>query len=192
MISLVSYKLWILVFFGVHYCPWKYDILECFINQGGGRKPWNSINFVCAHDGFSLADLVSYNQKHNLANGEDNNDGETHNNSWNCGQVTTLILFVDIWSIYILVKILLVSYNNIVYRIFFFPVLCFCVISWPWLSFSWVGLSCFINNTHTHTLDFVSHAIISFEIWGICQCHLLDCINQLGNRSAGTRNIIYD
>ncbi|KDO61986.1 hypothetical protein CISIN_1g003653mg [Citrus sinensis] len=54
--------------------------------QGGGRKPWNSINFVCAHDGFSLADLVSYNQKHNLANGEDNNDGETHNNSWNCGQ----------------------------------------------------------------------------------------------------------
>lgn len=101
MISLVSYKLWILLFFGVHYCPWKYDILECFINQEGGRKPWNSINFVCAHDGFSLADLVSYNQKHNLANGEDNNDGETHNNSWNCGQVTTLILFVDIWSIYL-------------------------------------------------------------------------------------------
>ncbi|KAL9445189.1 hypothetical protein AB3S75_018223 [Citrus x aurantiifolia] len=54
--------------------------------QRGGRKPWNSINFICAHDGFSLADLVSYNQKHNLANGEDNNDGETHNNSWNCGQ----------------------------------------------------------------------------------------------------------
>ncbi|KAH9805595.1 isoamylase 1 [Citrus sinensis] len=54
--------------------------------QEGGRKPWNSINFVCAHDGFSLADLVSYNKKHNLANGEDNNDGETHNNSWNCGQ----------------------------------------------------------------------------------------------------------
>ncbi|KAJ4709190.1 isoamylase 1, chloroplastic-like [Melia azedarach] len=54
--------------------------------QEGGRKPWNSINFVCAHDGFSLADLVTYNQKHNLANGEENNDGETHNNSWNCGQ----------------------------------------------------------------------------------------------------------
>ncbi|PIA43914.1 hypothetical protein AQUCO_01800158v1 [Aquilegia coerulea] len=52
----------------------------------GGRKPWNSINFVCAHDGFTLADLVTYNNKHNLANGEDNNDGETHNNSWNCGQ----------------------------------------------------------------------------------------------------------
>ncbi|KAK6272901.1 hypothetical protein POUND7_009984 [Theobroma cacao] len=54
--------------------------------QEGGRKPWNSINFVCAHDGFTLADLVTYNNKHNLANGEDNNDGESHNNSWNCGQ----------------------------------------------------------------------------------------------------------
>ncbi|XP_057980930.1 isoamylase 1, chloroplastic isoform X2 [Malania oleifera] len=54
--------------------------------QEGGRKPWNSINFVCAHDGFTLADLVMYNKKHNLANGEDNNDGENHNNSWNCGQ----------------------------------------------------------------------------------------------------------
>ncbi|XAR47988.1 Isoamylase [Bertholletia excelsa] len=54
--------------------------------QEGGRKPWNSINFVCAHDGFTLADLVMYNNKHNLANGEDNNDGENHNNSWNCGQ----------------------------------------------------------------------------------------------------------
>ncbi|KAK4564653.1 hypothetical protein RGQ29_006652 [Quercus rubra] len=52
----------------------------------GGRKPWNSINFVCAHDGFTLADLVTYNNKHNSANGEDNNDGENHNNSWNCGQ----------------------------------------------------------------------------------------------------------
>ncbi|CAI0387969.1 unnamed protein product [Linum tenue] len=54
--------------------------------QAGGRKPWNSINFVCAHDGFSLADLVTYTNKHNLANGENNNDGENHNNSWNCGQ----------------------------------------------------------------------------------------------------------
>ncbi|KAM3694104.1 hypothetical protein ACJW30_07G033700 [Castanea mollissima] len=52
----------------------------------GGRKPWNSINFVCAHDGFTMADLVTYNNKHNSANGEDNNDGENHNNSWNCGQ----------------------------------------------------------------------------------------------------------
>ncbi|KAK3437526.1 hypothetical protein EUGRSUZ_C02189 [Eucalyptus grandis] len=54
--------------------------------QEGGRRPWNSVNFVCAHDGFTLADLVSYNDKHNLVNGEDNNDGESHNNSWNCGQ----------------------------------------------------------------------------------------------------------
>ncbi|KAL5543429.1 hypothetical protein UlMin_007213 [Ulmus minor] len=54
--------------------------------QKEGRKPWNSINFICAHDGFTLADLVMYNNKHNLANGEDNNDGESHNNSWNCGQ----------------------------------------------------------------------------------------------------------
>jgi glycogen operon protein len=44
-----------------------------------------SINFVTAHDGFTLADLVSYNEKHNDANGEDNNDGESHNRSWNSG-----------------------------------------------------------------------------------------------------------
>ncbi len=44
-----------------------------------------SINFVTAHDGFTLQDLVSYNDKHNEANGEDNNDGESHNRSWNCG-----------------------------------------------------------------------------------------------------------
>ena len=43
------------------------------------------INFVTAHDGFTLRDLVSYNEKHNEANGEDNNDGESHNRSWNCG-----------------------------------------------------------------------------------------------------------
>ncbi|KAJ6408035.1 hypothetical protein OIU84_011360 [Salix udensis] len=66
-------------------------LLKCLcgspgLYQEGGRKPWNSINFVCAHDGFTLADLVTYNEKHNLANGEDNNDGENHNNSWNCGQ----------------------------------------------------------------------------------------------------------
>lgn len=59
--------------------------------QESGRKPWHSINFICAHDGFTLADLVTYNDKHNLANGEDNNDGENHNNSWNCGQVNTCI-----------------------------------------------------------------------------------------------------
>lgn len=51
----------------------------------GGRGPMHSINFVTAHDGFSLADLVSFNEKHNEANGEDNNDGETHNFSWNSG-----------------------------------------------------------------------------------------------------------
>jgi glycogen operon protein len=50
-----------------------------------GRRPVASINFVTAHDGFTLADLVSYNEKHNEANGEDNNDGESHNRSWNCG-----------------------------------------------------------------------------------------------------------
>ncbi|GEN78768.1 glycogen debranching protein GlgX [Actinotalea fermentans] len=49
------------------------------------RKPNASINFVTAHDGFTLADLVSYNEKHNEANGEGNNDGESHNRSWNCG-----------------------------------------------------------------------------------------------------------
>ena len=50
-----------------------------------GRRPIASINFVTCHDGFSLRDLVSYNEKHNEANGEDNNDGENHNRSWNCG-----------------------------------------------------------------------------------------------------------
>jgi glycogen operon protein len=50
-----------------------------------GRRPVASINFVTAHDGFTLRDLVSYNEKHNDANGEDNNDGESSNRSWNCG-----------------------------------------------------------------------------------------------------------
>ncbi|MXG89106.1 glycogen debranching protein GlgX [Nocardioides flavescens] len=50
-----------------------------------GRRPVASINFVTAHDGFTLRDLVSYNEKHNEANGEDNNDGESHNRSWNRG-----------------------------------------------------------------------------------------------------------
>ncbi|RYY66358.1 MAG: glycogen debranching enzyme GlgX, partial [Chitinophagaceae bacterium] len=49
------------------------------------RHPFASINFVTAHDGFTLHDLVSYNEKHNEANGENNNDGENHNRSWNCG-----------------------------------------------------------------------------------------------------------
>jgi len=50
-----------------------------------GRRPYASINFVAAHDGFTLADVVSYNEKHNQANGEDNRDGHAHNLSWNCG-----------------------------------------------------------------------------------------------------------
>ncbi|GAB3810711.1 glycogen debranching protein GlgX [Pontibacter rugosus] len=50
------------------------------------RSPNASINFITAHDGFTLNDLVSYNEKHNEANGEDNNDGESHNRSWNCGE----------------------------------------------------------------------------------------------------------
>jgi glycogen operon protein len=50
-----------------------------------GRRPWSSVNFVTAHDGFTLADLVSYGEKHNEANLEDNNDGHDDNRSWNCG-----------------------------------------------------------------------------------------------------------
>jgi glycogen operon protein len=53
--------------------------------QDDGRKPFHSINFVTAHDGFTLNDLVSYNDKHNEANGEENRDGDSHNRSWNCG-----------------------------------------------------------------------------------------------------------
>jgi glycogen operon protein len=53
--------------------------------QADGRRPYASINFVTCHDGFTLEDLVSYNDKHNEANGEDNQDGESYNRSWNCG-----------------------------------------------------------------------------------------------------------
>ncbi|AUG76568.1 glycogen debranching protein [Kitasatospora sp. MMS16-BH015] len=53
--------------------------------QDDGRRPIASINFVTCHDGFTLRDLVSYNEKHNEANGEDNRDGESFNRSWNCG-----------------------------------------------------------------------------------------------------------
>jgi glycogen operon protein len=52
---------------------------------GRGRRPTASINLVTVHDGFTLADLVSYNQKHNEANGENNRDGADDNRSWNCG-----------------------------------------------------------------------------------------------------------
>jgi glycogen operon protein len=54
--------------------------------QGTGRRPNASINFITAHDGFTLSDLVSYNEKHNEANGEDNRDGENDNRAWNCGE----------------------------------------------------------------------------------------------------------
>lgn len=53
--------------------------------QDDGRRPYASINFIIAHDGFTLHDLVSYNDKHNEANGEDNKDGDNNNHSWNCG-----------------------------------------------------------------------------------------------------------
>jgi isoamylase len=54
--------------------------------EQSSRRPYASINFITAHDGFSLQDLVSYNEKHNEANGENNQDGESHNLSWNCGE----------------------------------------------------------------------------------------------------------
>jgi len=54
--------------------------------ESTARRPYASINFITAHDGFTLHDLVSYNEKHNEANGEENRDGESHNRSWNCGE----------------------------------------------------------------------------------------------------------
>lgn len=54
--------------------------------ENTSRHPYASINFITAHDGFTLNDLVSYNEKHNTANGEDNRDGENNNSSWNCGE----------------------------------------------------------------------------------------------------------
>jgi isoamylase len=56
---------------------------DCFARRG--RKSWASVNFITAHDGFTLNDLVSYNEKHNEANGEDNRDGHSDNHSWNFG-----------------------------------------------------------------------------------------------------------
>lgn len=53
--------------------------------EHNGRRPYASINFVTSHDGFTMYDLVSYNEKHNYANGQNNEDGDSHNNSWNCG-----------------------------------------------------------------------------------------------------------
>jgi isoamylase len=65
-------------------------LAECLTASGNrfnrrGRRPWASVNFISAHDGFTLADTVSYNEKHNDANGEDNRDGHSDNRSWNCG-----------------------------------------------------------------------------------------------------------
>ena len=57
---------------------------DCF--QKPGREPATSVNYLTAHDGFTLTDLTSYNTKHNLANGEDNRDGTNNNQSWNCGE----------------------------------------------------------------------------------------------------------
>jgi glycogen operon protein len=53
--------------------------------EDDGRRPYASVNFITAHDGFTLRDLVSYNEKHNEVNGENNQDGESHNRAWNCG-----------------------------------------------------------------------------------------------------------
>jgi len=53
--------------------------------ERSGRRPYASINFITAHDGFTLNDLVSYNEKHNEANGDENRDGPDDNLSWNCG-----------------------------------------------------------------------------------------------------------
>ena len=58
---------------------------KAVVLQAIGRRPYASINFITAHDGFTLHDLVSYNEKHNEANGEDNRDGHNDNLSWNCG-----------------------------------------------------------------------------------------------------------
>jgi len=60
----------------------SYDL---FANENEARSPFHSINFVTCHDGFTLNDLVTYNEKHNQRNGENNQDGANDNNSWNCG-----------------------------------------------------------------------------------------------------------
>ena len=65
-------------------------IADCLCGSGdlyehAGRRPYASVNFITCHDGFTLADLTSYQHKHNEANGEENRDGDNHNTSWNCG-----------------------------------------------------------------------------------------------------------
>jgi isoamylase len=59
---------------------------SCDLYEFTGRRPYASVNFITAHDGFTLRDLVSYNGKHNEANGEENRDGHDDNRSWNCGE----------------------------------------------------------------------------------------------------------
>ncbi|MDK2126578.1 glycogen debranching protein GlgX [Parachitinimonas caeni] len=76
--------------FWLHQWPSRGEFARRFaassdIFQQRGRLPTASINYLTAHDGFTLADLVAYNHKHNHANGEDNRDGHNHNHSWNCG-----------------------------------------------------------------------------------------------------------
>ncbi len=63
----------------------SYDLFGNDPDNKEGRSPFHSINFVTCHDGFTLNDLVSYNEKHNIRNGENNQDGANDNNSWNCG-----------------------------------------------------------------------------------------------------------
>ena len=65
---------------GCEYC-------SCMCTALARRKPYHGMNFVIAHDGFTLHDLVAYNAKHNDANGEGNRDGSNDNFSWNCGVV---------------------------------------------------------------------------------------------------------
>ena len=65
--------------------PWRSGSRAADLYSDKPVQLGRSVNFITAHDGFTLADLVSYNRKHNLANGEDNRDGENHNNSWNHG-----------------------------------------------------------------------------------------------------------
>ena len=76
----------------------SYDLFGNDPDDKEGRSPFHSINFVTCHDGFTLNDLVTYNEKHNIRNGENNQDGANDNNSWNCGHegdVTTADLPAD-------------------------------------------------------------------------------------------------
>ena len=72
----------------MHVDGFRFDLAATLarqFQQVNGRRPVASVNFITAHDGFTMNDLVTYNNKHNMANGEDNRDGESNNRSWNCG-----------------------------------------------------------------------------------------------------------